>query len=79
MDLTTVIAGIGAILTAAGGTVLVVREFRHRDHLSANREIEMIGGDLHECRTRLLACSRQIFALRTTLIEHGIDPPEEDE
>lgn len=79
MDLTAVLAGVGAILTAAGGTVLVVREFRRRDHAAANSEIQMLANDLHVCREQLVNQSRHVFTMRQQLVDNGLDVPEVDE
>lgn len=81
MDWTAILTGVGAILTAAGGTVLVVREFRRRDRVLANREIEEFSHELHRCRQVHVKWRHYAFELRTQLADAGLEPaePPEDE
>lgn len=75
MDLTAILAGVGAILTAAGGIVLVVREFRRRDHRAANAEIDVLSDELHRCRHLHLLWRNYAFDLQRRLADHGLPPP----
>jgi hypothetical protein len=80
VDLAAILTGIGAILTAAGGTVLVIREFRRRDRKAANQEIESLSSDLHRCRAVHIKWRGYAFELRERLADHGLqvpDPPED--
>lgn len=77
MDLSTVLYGIGAILSAAGGTALVIREFRRRDHRASNREIDMLSKDLHSCRAEEMRCRRQVYELRRRLVDLGQNVDDE--
>ena len=79
MDLTAILTGIGAILTAAGGTVLVVREFRRRDHRAANAEIEQLSGELHRCRDLHIRWRSYAFELRRMVADTGTRVPEPPE
>jgi hypothetical protein len=74
-----ILAGIGAILSAAGGTALVVREFRRRDRRSANRQIEELGDEVSMLSNDLAACRRWAFGTMTRLADQGIEvqaPPQ---
>lgn len=64
MGLETILTGIGAILTAAGGTYLLVHEFRRRDRRESQKEIESLEEDLHHVR-------QDNIVLRRILHEHG--------
>lgn len=76
MDFTAVLAGVGAILTAAGGTTLVIREFRRRDHRASNREINMLTDDLHQCREDEIRWRNYAHTLRELLADHGVETTE---
>ena len=52
MDLAAIFTGVAAILTAAGGVVLVVREFRRRDRRDSQRDIDELEPDLHDSALR---------------------------
>jgi hypothetical protein len=76
VDWEVVLAGIGAILTAAGGCLLVIREFRRRDRLALKRELDELSIDVSELRSDMVICRRYAFLLGEILAEHGIDVPE---
>jgi hypothetical protein len=79
VDITAIIAGVGAILTATGGTLLVVHEFRRRDHLAANRQRELLSDDLAECRDELVRSNQMTFEMRQRMAEHGVEIPKANE
>ena len=70
------IAGIGAILTAAGGCLLVIREFRRRDRIALKKELDDLSVDVAELRSDIVICRRYAYLLRERLADHGIEPPE---
>jgi hypothetical protein len=72
----TILAGIAGLLTASGGAVLVVREFRRRDHRSANREIKMLSDDLDTCRSEELRWRGYAHRLRQRLADEGVETPD---
>lgn len=76
MDVTSILPGIAAMLTTVGGTLLVIREFRRRDHRASNREIEMLSGDLDRCRAEELRWRSYAHRLRQRLADEGISTPE---
>lgn len=75
MDPEAILTGIGAILTAAGGTVLVVREFRRRDRIESAHEIEELSAEVHECRQLHIRWRRYAFELREMIADLGHEPP----
>jgi hypothetical protein len=79
VDLAAILTGIGAIITAAGGTVLVIREFRRRDRVETTKEIDALSHDLHVTRQNLIASQRYAHRLQDQLAVLGVefpDPPE---
>jgi hypothetical protein len=76
VDLSTLLTGIGALLTGAGGCVLVIREFRRRDRQALKRELDELGLDVAELRTAIIICRRYAFLLVEKLADHGVDIPE---
>jgi hypothetical protein len=76
VDITTIFAGIGAILTAAGGVMLVIREFRRRDHRAARRTIADLNADITELRHDVLTCRRYAYLLAERMVELGHEVPE---
>lgn len=76
MDWETLIAGIGAILTAAGGCVLVIREFRRRDRVALKQELNDLSVDVTELRADMVICRRYAFLLGELLADNGIEVPE---
>jgi len=70
-----ILAGIGAIITAAGGIVLVVREFRRRDRRKSIREIEQLSATVHELRADMIAYRRWAYDLAVQLTDRGVIVP----
>jgi len=77
--LQTLLTGIGALLTGAGGCVLVIREFRRRDRRALKRELDELGVDVAELRHATVICRRYAYLLAEKLADHGIDIPEPPE
>lgn len=76
MTLDVILAGIGAIVTAAGGVILVIRELRRRDRVASVRQIDDLTNDLNATRQEALVCERWAFQVSEMMIGQGITPPE---
>lgn len=72
MDLAAVFTGIGAILTAAGGTALVVREFRRRERKECDKEIEELSTELHAVRQRVIRLEQWAYRVQRQASHVGI-------
>jgi hypothetical protein len=73
------VAGIGAILTGAGGCIILIREFRRRDRRALTRELDELGRDVMELRESLIVCRRYTFLLSEKLAEKGLGIPYPEE
>lgn len=76
MTLQVLLTGLGAIITAAAGIVLLVREFRRRDRIAAARQIDDMAGELTITRQDLLAYEQWAFITSGLLISNGIVAPK---
>ena len=74
MDWQTLAAGLAAVLTAAGGCILVIREITRRDRAAMRREMAELSTDVTELRADLVACRRYAFDLAVTMAQHGLEP-----
>jgi hypothetical protein len=79
VDWQTLLTGIGAILTGAGGCILVIREFRRRDRRALKQELDELSVDVSELRASVIICRRYAYLLAEKLTDHGIDIPEPPE
>ena len=79
MDWQTIVTGVGAILTGAGGCVIIVREFRRRDRIALKRELDDLGEDVTDLRANLIICRRYAFHLVEKLADHGMEIPYPEE
>lgn len=75
MDWGAVFAGIGAIITAAGGCILVISEFRRRDRRALRNERDELSRDVSALRNDLVICRRYSFELAEYLTDLGHDVP----
>ena len=73
MDLAAIFTGIAAILTAAGGVILVVREFRRRDRRDCQRDIDELTEDLHLLRQDYTDFRRWAFLMHQRAIDAGAE------
>ena len=69
MDWPAIIAGAGAIVTAALGVSLAIREARRHDRRAAERTIRELELDLEACRDESVTLHRRVHELRTRLAE----------
>lgn len=76
MDAATILTGIGAILTAAGGIVLVIREFRRRDRKAMQSELNDLNRELTKLQHDYLELRKFMLQISQLLIDHGIESPE---
>ena len=79
MDVAAIFTGVAAILTAAGGMILVIREFRRRDRVACQQDLDQIGEDLHLLRQDYAHFQRWAYVLRQQALSAGVDasdPPE---
>ena len=79
MDWQTLATGLGAVLTGAGGCVIVIREVRRRDRRALKREVDALSTDVTSLRADLIACRRYAFTLaeRLTRAGHVVEAPPE--
>lgn len=71
-----ILAGIGAVATGAGGTVVLVRELRRRDRRALMHTIDTISDQLALERADLLALSAYAYRLGRMVTDLGGTPPE---
>jgi hypothetical protein len=79
VDVAAILTGIAAILTAAGGMTLVIREFRRRDRRAYQGEIDELTTELHLLREDFADHRRWAFELQQRASSAGLDvlhPPE---
>lgn len=75
MSLDAIFTGIAAIVTAAGGLAIVVREFRRRDRRAAQRELDDVITQLERLQHDYIELRKFMLQISELLIQHGIDPP----
>ena len=66
------ITGIGSILAAGWGVVLIIREIRSKQ----NKEIHRLDEELQLTQEQLIDNHKYVFQLRAILADHGIETPE---
>jgi len=75
VSLEAVLLGIGAIISAAGGCALVIREFRRRDRRGMQRLLDDTSDELVVTHQRLVGYRRWGFNLSERLAAHGETAP----
>jgi len=73
VDLATILTGCAAIVTAAGGVILVIRELRRRDRRDCQRDLDELGMDLHLLREDFAEFRRWAFLMQQQAIDAGAD------
>jgi hypothetical protein len=76
VDWTALFTGLAAILTGAGGCILVIREITRRDRAAMRAEVIELSTDVADLRHDLVACRRYAFGLAEYMAERGLEPPE---
>jgi hypothetical protein len=76
MNLQALLAALGAILAAAGGIYLLVKEFRRRDRIASARQIDDLSDELTITRRDLLVYQQWAFDTSQTMASSGMVPPE---
>lgn len=72
----SIFTGIAAILTAAGGMAIVVKEFRRRERRAMQRQIDDMSQELNLLQHDYLELRKFLMQISQLLIEHGLEPPE---
>ena len=75
MDASAVAAGLGAVLTGAGGVFLIVNEYRRKDRRVSKEAIDTYSDELYELGQSYIELRRYDFEIRRTLADAGIDTP----
>ena len=79
MDPAAIFAGIGAVIAAAIGLTLVIREFRRREHNAARREVDEMLVDFYRLDNSYIQLRLHTFQLRQQLADLGIETPNPPE
>ena len=72
MDPAAIFAGIGAVIAAAIGMTLVIREFRRREHNAARREVDEMTEDFYRLDQSYIELRLHCFHLRQQLADLGV-------
>ena len=79
MDPAAIFAGIGAVIAAAAGMTLVIREFRRREHNAARREIDAMATDFYRLDEAYIRLRLHCFRLRQRLADLGVESEQAPE
>ena len=71
-----IFTGVAAIITAAGGIVLVIHEFRRRDRRAMQQELDDLNSELVRLQHDYLELRKFMLQISELLVAHGIDAPE---
>jgi len=75
MDAGAIAAGLGAVVTGAGGVFLVVNEYRRKDRQTSREAIAHYAQELYDHDESYVELRRYIFEIRKRLADEGIDTP----
>ena len=70
------IAGVAAIIVAAAGLAVAVREVRRKARRDCLADVNELERWAHELETELIAWHAYSYAMRVLLADHGIDVPD---
>jgi hypothetical protein len=70
------ITALGGIIAALGGIYVIVHEVRRRERKVTRREIDDLITEVDALRRLLLEQRRYIYKIVTTMIDHGMEPPQ---
>jgi hypothetical protein len=73
VDLPAILAGVAAIVSAVGGTIMAIREVRRRERRDANRTIRLMENYLNDCQAENVELHREIHRLRVREADQGIN------
>ena len=77
VELTRNFSGLGALVTAGIGTLMILRAGRSRARTSALEEAETVSGEVQTLREERIRDRRLIYRLRQLLADAGIvEPPD---
>lgn len=74
-NLALVVTGLGALIAAVAGVLLVVHSVRGNERKASGQEITELSEMLDAARAETLAAKKNEYRMRQWLVEHGIDYP----
>lgn len=75
MEATTLLAGIGAVITSGAGLALIVREFRNREHKASRSIINHLTSDLYRVEAAYVDLRHYCYVLRQRIADRGEEVP----
>ena len=76
MEFGAVLAGVTAIITAAGGIFIVVHEFRRRERRQMQQQIDDMADELNSLQHDYLELRKFMLQISQLLLDNGIAAPE---